>query len=105
MFSIGFLELLLVAIVGLLVLGPDRLPGAVKEASAWINRFRRYANEVRREVEEQVHDMESEAILAEMRDGRRLLDEMQRDVAKAVVKDEPQSAAPAEAPKGKSTPA
>jgi sec-independent protein translocase protein TatB len=30
MFDIGFFELLIIAVVGLVVLGPERLPGAIR---------------------------------------------------------------------------
>ena len=36
MFDIGFAELLLVAVVGLLVIGPERLPEAIRTGSAWV---------------------------------------------------------------------
>lgn len=54
MFDIGFAELLLIAIVGLLVLGPDRLPGAVRNMSLWIGRLRRSFNALRTEIEREV---------------------------------------------------
>ena len=41
MFDIGFAELLLIGVVGLLVVGPEQLPGAVRTVLAWVNRFRR----------------------------------------------------------------
>jgi len=41
MFDIGFAELLLIGVVGLLVLGPERLPGAVRTVSLWVGRLRR----------------------------------------------------------------
>lgn len=54
MFDIGFAELLLIAIVGLLVLGPDRLPGAVRNVSLWVGRLRRSFNALRTEIEREV---------------------------------------------------
>lgn len=40
MFDIGFAELLVCLIVALLVLGPERLPGAVRTVGRWIGRAR-----------------------------------------------------------------
>ena len=40
MFDIGFAELLLIAVLGLLVLGPERLPTAVRTISLWLGRLR-----------------------------------------------------------------
>ena len=43
MFDIGFSELLLVFIIGLVVLGPQRLPVAVKTVAGWIRALRSLA--------------------------------------------------------------
>jgi sec-independent protein translocase protein TatB len=51
MFDIGFAELLLVGLVALLVLGPERLPGAVRTASLWIGRLKRSFSAIKAEVE------------------------------------------------------
>ena len=51
MFDIGFTELLLVGIVALVVLGPDRLPGAVRTAGLWIGRIKRSFSAIKAEVE------------------------------------------------------
>ncbi len=50
MFDIGFAELLIIGVVALLVIGPERLPEAVRTASAWINRLRRSFNEIKQYV-------------------------------------------------------
>lgn len=54
MFDIGFSELLLVALVALLVLGPERLPGAARTAGLWIGRIRRSFAAIRSEVEREI---------------------------------------------------
>lgn len=46
MFDIGFSELLLVFIIGLVVLGPQRLPVAVKTVAGWIRALRSLATTV-----------------------------------------------------------
>jgi len=43
MFDIGFTELLLVGLVALVVLGPERLPGAVRTTGLWVGRLKRSA--------------------------------------------------------------
>jgi sec-independent protein translocase protein TatB len=40
MFDIGFSELLIIAVVALLVLGPERLPRAARLAGMWVRRAR-----------------------------------------------------------------
>ena len=41
MFDVGFAELFLLSLIGLLVLGPDRLPGAIRTVSLYVGKLRR----------------------------------------------------------------
>ncbi|MBI4006540.1 MAG: twin-arginine translocase subunit TatB [Gammaproteobacteria bacterium] len=54
MFDIGFWELIVIAIVALLVIGPDRLPGFARETGRWISKLRRVINNTRRELEREL---------------------------------------------------
>ena len=72
MFDMGFSELLLVGIVGLLVIGPERLPGAIRTTMVWVNRIRRSFNEVRADVERELHN---DAVMKELRDNANALKE------------------------------
>lgn len=54
MFEIGFGELLLVGLVALLVLGPERLPVAARMAGLWLGRLRRSFSSLRAEVEREI---------------------------------------------------
>lgn len=54
MFDIGFAELLIIGVVGLLVIGPDRLPEAIRTAALWFGRSKRTISRVREEFEEQI---------------------------------------------------
>ena len=54
MFDIGFGELVLLALVGLLVLGPERLPVAIRTISLWVGRFRRSYRQIRSEIEREI---------------------------------------------------
>lgn len=56
MFDIGFAELLVIGVVGLLVIGPERLPGAIRTGSLWLNRIRRGFNEIKLEVQQELHN-------------------------------------------------
>lgn len=56
MFDIGFTELVLLAIVGLLVIGPERLPGTVRTGVQWLRRLKRGFNDIKREVEQELHN-------------------------------------------------
>ena len=65
MFDIGFAELILIGIVALLVIGPERLPGAIRTASFYLNRLRRGFNEIKQEVQQELRNDE---IMRELRD-------------------------------------
>ena len=54
MFDIGFSELLLVFIIGLIVLGPQRLPVAVKTVASWIRTLRSLATTVQNELTQEL---------------------------------------------------
>lgn len=70
MFDIGFWELALIAVIGLIVLGPERLPGAARTLGRWVGRARMYANSLR-------HELENAAGADEL---RRDVDSFRRDV-------------------------
>ena len=52
MFGIEAPELLVLLVVGLLVFGPDRLPGMARQAGAWVRDLRRMVANARRELSE-----------------------------------------------------
>jgi sec-independent protein translocase protein TatB len=83
-FEVGFSELLLVAVIGLLVLGPERLPVALRTASVFLGRLRRQYNDIRAEVEREIGadqiraDLHNARILDELKQSRAALDETRR---------------------------
>ena len=54
MFDIGFAEILFVAVVALLVLGPEKLPTAVKTVGMWVGRIRRTVSSIQSEISEEL---------------------------------------------------
>ncbi|GGC09813.1 hypothetical protein GCM10011352_40380 [Marinobacterium zhoushanense] len=54
MFDIGFAELLVVAVVALLVLGPEKLPMAARTCGLWLGRVRRTVGNIQREINEEL---------------------------------------------------
>lgn len=55
MFDIGFSELCMVALVSLLVIGPERLPKAARVAGFWIGKMRTLAASVKAEISQELH--------------------------------------------------
>ena len=63
MFDIGFFELVLVGVVALLVIGPERLPGIARTAGMWLGRGRRFISSVRADIEQELKAEELKRIL------------------------------------------
>jgi sec-independent protein translocase protein TatB len=64
MFDIGFAELIIIGVVGLLVIGPERLPSAIRTGSMWLRKIRRGFSDIKREVEQELHN---DSVLQELR--------------------------------------
>ena len=106
MFDIGFFELVLVAIVALLVLGPERLPHAVRMTGAFVGKLRRMMINVREEFEREVNMAEMQQRLKEqmeqsgLDEARKSVEEMRQQVNEArqdvqnVIAPPPAAAAP-----------
>ncbi|MDT4917624.1 MAG: sec-independent protein translocase protein TatB [Pseudonocardiales bacterium] len=54
MFNIGPFELLVLAIVGLIILGPDRLPGLAKDAARLLRTLREMATGARQQLKDEL---------------------------------------------------
>ena len=54
MFDIGFWELILIAVVALLVVGPERLPGLVKDVLRWSRAIQRFIVSTKRDIEREL---------------------------------------------------
>jgi len=98
MFDIGPAELLLIFVVALLVIGPERLPAAVKTASLWIGRFRRSFYKIKSEVERELNadeirrQLHNESILAEVEDAKKQAKDLADDIGKTASLEDNQSA-------------
>ena len=72
MFDIGFLELLVIAIITLVVMGPERLPEAIKTISLWIGRLKQQLAKTRQDIENEVgmddirHQLHNEQVLKDL---------------------------------------
>lgn len=64
MFDVGFSELILVAIVALVVVGPERLPKLARTAGLWIGKGRAMVNSVKAEIDREIKADELKQMLA-----------------------------------------
>ena len=60
MFDIGFWELVVIAVVALLVVGPERLPQLVRDAGRWVRTARRLVADTRSQIEREL-DLDAES--------------------------------------------
>jgi len=73
-FGIGFLELILIAVVALIVLGPERLPGVMREVASVIRRVRQLTSEFTSQFGEEfraLEDLNPRKLINEMTDPNR----------------------------------
>jgi len=88
MFGISFSELMLVGLVALLVLGPERLPGAARTAGLWVGRLKRSFNSIKTEIEREIgadeirRQLHNEHILSLEEEARKILNPQQPAPAK-----------------------
>ena len=73
MFDVGFPELILVSVIALLVLGPERLPEALRTMGLWFGRLRRSFTTVKAEIEREIgmdeirRQLQNEAVLEDIK--------------------------------------
>ena len=94
MFDIGFSELLVIALVGLIVIGPKRLPEVARTVGQWVAKVRRFVADVKQDIDREMQ----QADLNELRNLKQELDETRRMVeqtSNSLIK-EANIAAPAE---------
>ncbi|MGQ0751517.1 MAG: Sec-independent protein translocase protein TatB [Betaproteobacteria bacterium] len=74
MFDIGFSELLVIAVVALLVIGPERLPKAARTLGHLFGRMQRYVNDVKADIGREMELEELKKLQASMQDAARSLE-------------------------------
>lgn len=63
MFDAGLAELIVIMVLALLVVGPERLPEVARKIGLWIGRAKRLANSVRSDIERELRTDELEKML------------------------------------------
>ena len=54
MFDVGFTEIVLIAVIGLIVIGPERLPKAARTAGMWIGKIKRSVSTIQADVQREL---------------------------------------------------
>lgn len=72
MFDVGALELLLIGVVALIVVGPERLPKLARTAGLWVGRARRALSSVKDEIDREIKADELREILRKQAESRPL---------------------------------
>ncbi len=65
MFDIGFWELSLIGIVGLLVIGPERMPAVARTVGKWVGRANRFVSNIKDDINKELKDEDLKNILLE----------------------------------------
>lgn len=90
MFDIGFPELIIVSIVALLVIGPDKLPQTIRTLVLWVGRFKRSLANIRADIENEIgadeirQQLHNESIMKDLGDTRQQLEKIIRTTDKTL---------------------
>ena len=77
MFDFSFGELMVVALVALVVLGPERLPKAARFTGLWVRKARAHWYSVKAELES---ELASEELKRSLQDGKQAMQETERQL-------------------------
>jgi sec-independent protein translocase protein TatB len=82
MFDIGFSELLVIAVVALIVIGPQRLPKVARTLGHLFGRMQRYVNDVKADISREMELDELKKLQSSMEDtAREMRDSVQRGIS------------------------
>ncbi|WP_371375034.1 Sec-independent protein translocase protein TatB [Thalassotalea aquiviva] len=79
MFDIGFWELIIIAVMSLVVLGPERMPTAIRTVRTWVNNIRQFSQNVQTELKEElrIHELHGNLKKAEQQGLKNLSPELE----------------------------
>lgn len=82
MFDIGFSELIVIALVALIVIGPERLPRVARTVGALLGRAQRYVNDVKADIQREVDLDELKNLKTTFEDAAKSAQDSMREVEK-----------------------
>jgi sec-independent protein translocase protein TatB len=84
MFDIGFSEILVIAVVALIVIGPERLPGVARTLGHLFGRMQRYVNDVKADIQREIELDELKKLRKEVEESaRNIQDSLTKEVSAA----------------------
>ena len=75
MFDVGFSELIVIALVALIVIGPERLPRVARTLGALLGRAQRYVNDVKADIQREVDLDELKSIRSTFEDAAKSVEQ------------------------------
>ena len=90
MFDIGFPELVMISIVALLVIGPEKLPETIRTLSLWWGRLQRSLTNIRREIENEIGadevraQLRNEGVMDDLEQAQNTLQEAKQELEQGV---------------------
>lgn len=108
MFDIGFAELIVIAVVALIVIGPERLPETARALGLWAGRLKRLFSEAKSELERELgvddvrRQLHNEKIMAQLREldakpSTDTVEQSEHETDNAAIPSQESAAPPAEA--------
>ena len=87
MFDIGFSEILVIAVVALIVIGPERLPGVARTLGHLFGRMQRYVNDVKADIQREMELDELKKLRQDVEDSARSIEDAARSFESSVSKE------------------
>ena len=84
MFDIAFSELLIIGVVALVVIGPERLPKVARTAGQWLGRLNRYVSQVKQDIDRDMKLEELRKMQQDMKDTAQRYEILAKDSVREV---------------------
>ncbi len=86
MFDVGFAEVMIIGVVALIVIGPERLPDVARKVGRWVSKIQRFVKGVRSDVSRELESGELKALIGDQKEQINELRGMVKDAQKDIEK-------------------
>ncbi len=87
MFDSGFLEMLVIGIIALMVVGPERLPGLASKAGKMVGKMKAFVANTREDIEKEIRAEEMQSMLSKQKEEISELRDMVQNSGKDISKE------------------